>query len=1012
MSETLSPQKSSPDHTKIEQAKRIIGERVELFARNLGQYRQLDYKEAQLRREFLDPFFSALGWDVSNAQGWAEQYKEVVNEDALKIGEATKAPDYSFRIGGMRKFFAEAKKPSLTVKTDMEAAYQLRRYAWSAKLPLSILSDFEELAIYDCRARPSPKDKASVGRVNFLTYDQYLDRLPEIYDVFSKEAVLRGSFDRYAQAGGRGTTRVDAEFLKEIEDWRASLAKNIADLNRRLSLDELNDAVQRTIDRIIFLRMAEDRGAEPYGELLALTKRGGIYRELMKLCRDADDKYNSGLFDFQADQLTPNLKIDDDKLGKILADLYYPQSPYEFSLLAEDTLGNVYEQFLGKVIRLTPSHQARIEEKPEVKKAGGVHYTPSYIGQYLAAQTLGKMIEGKSPREIAQMRVLDMACGSGTLLLCAYQLLLDYYLNWHVNHRAEKQSRNTIYESATGWRLTTAEKKRILLAHIFGVDIDRQAVEVTKLSLLLKVLEGENQETLGKQLALFKERALPNLDANIKCGNSLIGPDYFAGQMFSDAEESRRVNPFDWAREFPEIFHREGAKNAKEEQGFDCVIGNPPYVRMEIFKSIKDYLKANYQSHDERSDMYAYFIERAHQLLNARGRFGMIVSNKFVRANYGKPLREFLNRNANVEQIVDFAGLPVFEGATVRTIVIITSRGMNNQAQTLYSPPLPLSKFDAIVSKSLSVEEAIAQSTYEISSNALGQSVWSFAKHDAYELITRLGSTQTSLGKYCDGQIGYGIKSGLEEAFVIDAKIRKEILDQNPKATEIIKSYLNGRDVRRYSIDFQEVYIIYTWHGIEMENYPAVIKYLKPFKDRLQKRATKQEWYELQQPQFNYAPYFDNAKIIFPDIAVGPRFALDEVGYYGSTTTFFIPRRDLYLIGLLNSRLGYFYFAETCAALEGKIDRYLRFKRQYVENFPVRTINFSDAADKAPHERVVALVEQMLGLQKQLHTAKTQADRELFQRQIDATDAEIDGLVYELYGLTEEEIRIVEGVNG
>ena len=287
----------------------------------------------------------------------------------------------------------------------------MRRYAWSAQLPLSILSDFEELAIYDCRARPSSKEKASVGRVNFITYDQYLDRLPEIYDVFSKEAVLRGSFDRYVQEarGKRGTTPVDAEFLKEIERWRESLAKNIALLNPRLTLDELNDAVTRTIDRIIFLRMAEDRGAEEYGKLSAIAAHKGNYRELMELCKDADAKYNSGLFDFSADTLTPRLKIDDDKLAAILGDLYYPQSPYEFSVLGADTLGNVYEQFLGKVIRLTPSHHARIEDKPEVKKAGGVYYTPPYIVDYIVKQTVGKLIEGKfatwaNPRRSATKR--------------------------------------------------------------------------------------------------------------------------------------------------------------------------------------------------------------------------------------------------------------------------------------------------------------------------------------------------------------------------------------------------------------------------------------------------------------------------------------------------------------------------------------------------------------------------------------------------------------------------------
>ncbi|MBM3130897.1 MAG: restriction endonuclease subunit R [Chloroflexi bacterium] len=1060
--------------SNIENAKRMIGERVEVFARNREQYRAPEYKEAQLRIEFLDPFFEALGWDVANKQGWAEQYKEVVNEDALKIAGTTKAPDYSFRIGGARKFFAEAKKPALTIKSDATAAYQLRRYAWSAQLPLSILSDFEELAVYDCRARPFEKDSAKIGRVNFFTFEQYLDRLPEIFDVFSKDAVLRGSFDRYAQEQkGRGTAPVDAEFLKEIEGWRVTLARNFALLNPRLGLDELNDAVQRTIDRIIFLRMAEDRGAEEYGRLRRLAypldpaeaeelralapeqivklgaltgDKGGVYARLVNLCRDADDKYNSGLFDFDADKLTPSLIVDDDKLRGIIGDLYYPRSPYEFSVLAADTLGNVYEQFLGKVIRLTPAHQAKIEEKPEVKKAGGVFYTPTYIVEYVVKQTVGKMIAGKSPEELVgtfdktstgraffqtPLRVLDPACGSGSFLLGAYQCLLDHCLNWYVAHRDDKQSKNKIYESAKGWRLTTAEKKRILTTHIFGVDIDRQAVEVTKLSLLLKVLEDETRESLGKQLALFKEPALPNLDANIKCGNSLIGTDYFAGRLLPDKDELRRVNPMDWAREFPDAFtptpalprsqtSRTGEGVARPPLsvnlptgegwggGFDCVIGNPPYVRMETFKDLKEYLKKNYAVHDERSDLYAYFIERAHKLLNKSGYFGMIVSNKFVRANYGKPLRDFLAQNAMIERIADFAGLPVFVGATVRTIVLITSRRKDGEPPTLYSPP-PVEKFSALTSGSISVEQAIADLTYPIASDALMQPIWSFAKRESDDLLRRLQTECVPLAKYCEGQICRGVVSGLTEAFVIDEKTRAAILKANSRAEEIIKPFLNGRDVRRYSIDPPNIYLIYTFHGVDITRYPGIEKHLKPFKEKLVKRATRQEWYELQQPQYNFAKFMDAPKIIFPDIATTPRFALDDTGYYSSNTTYFIPRRDLYLLGLLNSRLALWYFTLTCAGLEGKKETYLRFFGQYLEGFPIRTINPDDAHDIARYHRVIALVEQMLELHKQRTAARTAADRELIQRQIDATDAQIDAVVYALYGLTEEEIGVVEG---
>ena len=242
-----------------EQAKTQVERLVERFERNVDAYKRADYKETQVRVEFIDPFFEALGWDVRNTKGYAEQYKDVIHEDALKVAGAVRAPDYCFRIGGTRKFFLEAKKPSVSVRGDVGPAYQLRRYAWSAKLPLSVLTDFEELAVYDCRRRPKPADNAGVGRVQYLTYDQYLDHFDNIYGVFARESVLQGSFDRYVQdtKRQRGTSEVDAEFLKEIEGWRETLARNIALRNPALTVHELNFAVQRTIDRIIFLRMAE-----------------------------------------------------------------------------------------------------------------------------------------------------------------------------------------------------------------------------------------------------------------------------------------------------------------------------------------------------------------------------------------------------------------------------------------------------------------------------------------------------------------------------------------------------------------------------------------------------------------------------------------------------------------------------------------------------------------------------------------------------------------------------------
>ena len=549
----------------------IIIELIKRFQFNEKQYKSGSYNETQVRLEFINPLFKALGWDVDNEQGHAEAYKDVIHEDKIKVGLATKAPDYSFRIGGQRKFFLEAKKPSVNIKEDIHPAYQLRRYAWSAKLPLSILTDFEEFAVYDCRIKPNKTDKASNARIMYFNYKDYIEKWDEIASVFSKDAILKGSFDKFAESSKKkkGTAEVDSAFLNEMELWRELLAKNIALRNKNLSTRALNEAVQKTIDRIVFLRICEDRGIENYGQIQKMLNVNNVYSHLRQIFLRADDKYNSGLFHFKKDKNNDDydnwsldLQIDDKVLNDIIRRLYYPDSPYEFSVLPADILGHVYERFLGKVIRLTAGHQAKVEEKPEVRKAGGVYYTPTYIVDYIVKNTVGKLLEKRTLKKAETLRILDPACGSGSFLLGAF----DYLMKWHF----EKYSKNPkkyakgkqarIYEvSKNEYKLTTNEKKRILLSNIYGVDIDSQAVEVTKLSLLLKVLEDETKETLGiiKQYQMkFTERALPDLSNNIKCGNSLIGSDYYKGRDVSmfDEEEMYKINAFDWEEEFPEVF--------------------------------------------------------------------------------------------------------------------------------------------------------------------------------------------------------------------------------------------------------------------------------------------------------------------------------------------------------------------------------------------------------------------------------------------------------------------------
>jgi hypothetical protein len=333
--------------TTKDTAYQTIAALVERFHEQKASYKKTEYNETLVRRDFIDPFFKALGWDVDNAQGYAEAYREVIHEDRIKVGAATKAPDYSFRLpGGKRLFFVEAKKPSVVVKTELLPAYQVRRYAWSAKLPVSILTDFEELAVYDCNKKPAPTDKAATGRIQYLTYDGYLKNFDFLWDTFSKERVLKGSFDKFVAGEGarRGTTTVDKEFLMALDGWRMQLAQNIALRNGAFGEDELNFAVQQTLDRIIFLRIAEDRGVEEYGHLKKLLTGESVYGNLFRYFGEADAKYNSGLFDFKRDKLSAALQIDNKVLKSIITELYYPVSPYEFSVISVEILGSAYEQ--------------------------------------------------------------------------------------------------------------------------------------------------------------------------------------------------------------------------------------------------------------------------------------------------------------------------------------------------------------------------------------------------------------------------------------------------------------------------------------------------------------------------------------------------------------------------------------------------------------------------------------------------------------------------------------------
>lgn len=986
----------------------IIADLVERFERNLDAYRSQAYNETQARQEFINPFFEALDWDVANKAGHAEAYKDVIHEDAIKDGGATKAPDYCFRIGGARKFFLEAKKPAVNLKDDISPAYQLRRYAWSAKLPLSILTDFEEFAVYDCRNRPNPTDKPGVGRILYLTYKDYATRWEEIASIFSKDAVLKGSFDKFAVTERkRGTATVDAAFLAEIETWRDSLARNFALRNPALTVHEINFAVQRTIDRLIFLRISEDRGVEHYGQLQALLNGENVYARLRHLYNQADDRYNSGLFHFRSergraeapDELTLNLVVDDKTLKDIISRLYYPASPYEFSVFPAEILGQVYEQFLGKVIRLTAGHQAKVERKPEVKKAGGVYYTPAYIVAYIVKQTVGKLCEGKTPKQLAKLRILDPACGSGSFLIGAYTELLTYHRDWYVNDGPEKHRKELFQGMGGEWRLTSQEKKRILLNNIYGVDIDSQAVEVTKLSLLLKVLEGENQETLRRQLSFVQERALPDLGNNIKCGNSLIGPDYFTGQLLPDEESMHRINPFDWELEFREIM---------QTGGFDAVIGNPPYLNVDDTWGKGDprlqALKLQYPDiYNDKTDILFYFLGKT--VLLSKAIAGFIVSRAFLEAYKADKLRHFLLTHSAIQQIIDFQNHHVFQGVGITTCILIYHPRLGPRNIEVFK----LKQDDLI---SLSENELSDPALFEhiqVEQRSLNKEPWNFASESITKLNRKIDQVGTPLGNVL--VIGQGMQTGENEVF--GKRTKQEIQTWKLKKDAYFKRAANS-DIERFFIKDRGEYLLFLEDISSFNKLPKDLQnYLLKHAAELKKRAAYKrencEWWKYTWPL--HKEYYNRRRILCPYLAKSNRFAIDlSSEFIGLTDTTVLfdnnqPENLFYLLGLLNSKLLSFRFKSIGKLKGGGIYEYFW---NSVSKLAIRRIDLSNPTDKGKHDQMVVLVDRILDLHKRLAFAKSPDDKTRLQRQIDSTDREIDQLVYDLYGLTEEDIAIVE----
>ena len=632
----------------IEAFKEKLKKLIQNFDADRLHYLSKDYLEAQARIDFITPFFETLGWDVGNKDGLRHDEREVIVEKGES--DTTGRPDYSFRVAGQTKFFVEAKAPSEGL-SNTKHILQAKGYAWNTRqVFFVVLTDFAEFRFYDASIRPDER-KPDEGLLLKTAYADYLENAEKLWE-FSKERVTAGSLDAMVPRDLR-TQRlripVDQAFLEEMTGWREDLARDIYKNNPGLTARQLNEVVQRLLDRIVFVRIAEDRRIIEKRQLADAVEewkaRGGkfhIFEWLSGLFERINDDFNGEIFKPRdSDKIKPESEV----LARIIERLYPPRSPYRFDVIGVELLGSIYERYLGKTIRVTP-RQVHVEEKPEVRHAGGVYYTPKYIVDYIVRNTVGKIIEDRTPKQIEKIRILDPACGSGSFLIEAFQCLIDYHTRWYLEHPEQEVShahpsldfmREVHTDPDGSQRLSVYRKATILRNNLFGVDIDPQAVEITMMSLYLKALEGEKQQLPSKQ------HLLPPLKGNIICGNSLVGPDIYDQGILFVEDEREQINDFDWNS------YEGGFGQIMKSGGFDCVIANPPYIRIQTLQQFSpieaDYLKSHFVTAASGNfDIYVCFVEKGLAVLRTQGKLGFILPSKFFQTDYGARIRRVSDR--------------------------------------------------------------------------------------------------------------------------------------------------------------------------------------------------------------------------------------------------------------------------------------------------------------------------------------------------------------------------------
>jgi len=866
--------------------------------------------ENQIKSEFIDPFFEALGWDMR---------KNADRETQILRGRA----DYILNLANKEVLIIEAKKAD--VKLEEEQGRQTVSYGYHRKIKFAVLTNFKQIRVFHALSNIK---NVFANQLFWFDFQDFEKNFEKIW-LLSKESFEKGELEKLIPSKDTKTAvPIDERILGDLLQIRKWLSNELKSKRMELPEEYIDEIVQIMIDRLIFMRSVEDRGLEGDGFLLKIVEdvqKGLTDKNLWALLKEQfarfDNTYNSKLF--AKGILEEQGAFGDDVLKKVIKTLYFGlennYEKYMFDKIPGDLFGNIYEQYLGTILAGTEK-RVKLDSASGKRKKMGIYYTPSYITDYIVKNTVGEYIKNMSIDEILEVNIVDPACGSGSFLIRAFKEVCDK-VEWLLKE-SKFSSKWDLFRSYKG-RLNFGQKSDILRRCIYGVDLDEKAVELAQLNLLLKVFEGEERD--------LKVRKLPNLYENIQNGNSLIDDIKVAGDK-----------AFNWHAQFKDVF---------DNGGFDIVVGNPPYVRSQLLKiEDKKYFEKNYSSASNQYDLYILFIEKAINNLKQNGLLGFINPNKFLISDYGLKLRELIFNSTNLKYILDVSQLEVFDGIGTYPVIFILEKNnkkdkikivRNIKEQTEFSEEFRyefLDKFD------------IEQKDKKMISLEVGET--------NKPILDRMEKNSRLLGEITD--VYRGIIPPSQEDYVLKQQ------------KGICKRSIRGRDIGKY---------YHLWKG----------EYLKYDSNLNIKKSEK----------------FDGEKIILPRTTLSLKASLDIDNLSLVDRIYYLkPKEDKfilkYLLGLINSKLIDFYYKSHFGAshLQGN---YLDLKGVDLEKIPIRLPSPSQ------EKIIVDLVNQMLELQKKYHDEKIiGGERDRIKSQIDSIDYEIDQEVYKLYGLTPEEIKIVE----